>query len=180
MKKQQGFTLIELMMTVALAAVLLGMGIPAYQDFVRNNRHATEVNNLISTLQVARSEAVVRNQLITVCPSTNGTGCTNNTEWESGWIVFIDANRNGAVDSGEEILRTAEGPKQMTVREANNRAIGYLPNGRVRTFPTDGNASNFVFCDQRGADHARVVQLEVAGRPQAAKKLINSSAPTCP
>lgn len=185
MKHQSGFTLLELMITVSVAAILLAVGIPGLQEFVRNNRRATELNNLVSTLQVARSEAVARNQRIGICPSTAPASatatCSGNTTWETGWIVFVDADVDGTRDNGEEILRVAEGPANMTVR-AELQAIAYRPNGRVRTYPNPDNNTpgNFMFCDARGASSARVVQLPVTGRPQSAYKKIDGSNPSCP
>lgn len=177
----RGFTLLELMIVVSLAAVILSLGVPGFQDFIRNNRHATELNNLISTLQVARSEAVSRNRRIGICPTTDNTNCAGNTNWEVGWMVFVDENGDGSRAGGDEVLRSYEGPQQMTVR-AEIRSLAYRPNGRIFTYPTpdDETPANFVFCDSRGADKARIVQLTIAGRPSAAKTKIDGSAPSCP
>lgn len=185
MKHQSGFTLLELMITVSVAAILLAVGIPGLQEFVRNNRRAAEINNLISTLQIARSEAVARNQRIGVCPSTDPASatasCSGNTTWETGWIVFIDTDDDGIRDAGENVLRVGEGPQSMTVRAEIN-ALAYRPNGRAKTYPNPGNNTpgNFMFCDARGAASARVVQLPITGRPQSASKKIGGSSPSCP
>lgn len=183
MKMQSGFTLLELMITVSVAAILLAVGVPGFQEFVRNNRQAAEVNKLVATLQLARSEAIARNKLVGVCPTTaaDNDSCSGSTNWATGWIVFVDESSNGVREDAEEVLRMDSGPEQMSV-QAEVTSLTYRPNGRIYTYPTpaNGTPANFVFCDSRGADHARVVQLEIAGRPNAADTKIGGTDPTCP
>lgn len=169
----------ELMITVSIAAILLAIGVPGMQDFVRNNRRAAEVNNLVATLQVARSEAVSRNKRVGVCSSTDGANCASSTTWDSGWIAFVDEDNDGTEDDGEEILRVDPAPTGMTVR-ATFASLAYLPNGRVRMFSPAGTGGDITFCDDRGASEARVVQIDLSGRPDAADKKLNGNAPTCP
>lgn len=180
MKQHAGFTILELMITVSVAAILLAIGVPGFQDFIRNNRRAAEVNNLVSTLQIARNESVTRNRRVGVCPTSNGTSCSASTNWETGWIVYVDeGGTEGSRDAGEEILRFADGPEGMTVR-VEFKALNYLPNGRIRTYPDANTPGNFTFCDGRGASQARVVQLGISGRPATESTKIDGSAPTCP
>ncbi|MGB5065269.1 MAG: GspH/FimT family pseudopilin, partial [Candidatus Competibacter sp.] len=73
MNRKSGFTLIELMITVALAAIVLTLGVPAFQETIRNNRLATTVNDFISSLNLTRSEAIKRGTRVTLCKSANGT-----------------------------------------------------------------------------------------------------------
>lgn len=179
MKTQSGFTLLELMITLSVAAILLAVGVPGFQDFIRNNRRASEVNNLIATLQVARSESITRNRRVGVCPTSNGTACVASTTWETGWLVFVDEDGDGSRDNDEEILVHQVGPEAMTIR-VEFQAIDYLPNGRIDSFPTDGTVGNFIFCDERGANQARVVQLDLGGRPFTSTTKIGGGTPSCP
>ncbi len=94
MKRSRGFTLIELMITLLLAAIILALGVPGFQDIVRNNRAATQSNELISALSLARSEAVKRGARVSLCPSTDQATCTGGTNWANGWIVFRDIAAN--------------------------------------------------------------------------------------
>lgn len=100
----QGFTLLELMITVAIAAILLGIGIPSFIGLVNNNRLTSTTNDFITAINTTRVEAIRQGQRVTLCPSTNNTSCGGT--WESGWIIFNDINHNAVVDNGETILHT--------------------------------------------------------------------------
>ena len=100
--RQGGFTLIELMFTVVVMAVLLAIGVPNFRDFLRNSRMAAQGNDLLSALNLTRSEAVKRRAPVTLCAGT--TNCAA-VDFEDGWLVFVDTDSDGAVDVGEDVLR---------------------------------------------------------------------------
>lgn len=103
MKRQAGFTTIELVITVALAAVILAIGVPSFRAVMGSNRNSSEVNNLTSALNLARSEALSRGLCIAVAPITAG-------DWSDGWTLGTDINCNGsAADAGEVTLRVYDG-----------------------------------------------------------------------
>lgn len=99
-----GVTLIELLVTISILAILLTVAVPSFQSFIANNRVDTFANNLFSSFLLARSEGIKRNKQVMVCRSSNGTSCSG--AWNEGWIVFVDTNKNGspAGDSTEPIL----------------------------------------------------------------------------
>jgi type IV fimbrial biogenesis protein FimT len=105
MKRQTGFSMSELMIVVAIVAILLGIGVPSYRYITNSYRMSAEVNGLLGDLQYARAEAIREGQTVTVCISTNSTACTGGTAWAGGWIVFSDANGNAVVGPGETVLR---------------------------------------------------------------------------
>jgi type IV fimbrial biogenesis protein FimT len=82
-----GFTLVELMLTLMIAAVLMIIGVPAFKDAVLGSRVSGIASDLYASVQLARSEAIKRNVVITLCPTTNGTDCDDTGDWEVGWIV---------------------------------------------------------------------------------------------
>jgi type IV fimbrial biogenesis protein FimT len=96
MRKTAGFTLVELMIVLLVAAILLGTAVPAMRTFIQNNRASAQANTLVSALNLARSEAVKANLSAFVSVNTPGN-------WAGGWTVFLDANDNGAPDGGEEV-----------------------------------------------------------------------------
>jgi type IV fimbrial biogenesis protein FimT len=97
MTKQTGFTIIELMITIAVAAVVLGIGVPSFLSVIQSNRTATEVNKIVTAFNLARAEAVGRGLAVTVLPLTAG-------DWNDGWQVGIDMNEDGDfVDGGAEL-----------------------------------------------------------------------------
>jgi len=98
---QRGFTIMELMLTILVLGILLGLSVPMFRETMLNNRIVASNNEFISGLNYARSEAIKRSDTVTVCPSTNGATCAASTNWSTGWIVFADLNADGALTGGE-------------------------------------------------------------------------------
>jgi type IV fimbrial biogenesis protein FimT len=102
---QRGLTMIELMVTLAVAALLLAVAVPSFVSTIQSNRVLTEVNALVGDLQYARSEAIKEGVPVSVCVSSNGTTCLAANTWHSGWIVFPDPTASGVVAPGVTPLR---------------------------------------------------------------------------
>lgn len=101
-----GFTLIEIMVTLALAIVILSVGVPSFQSMIKDNRKVTAINDLRGALALARSTAITQRQRVTVCKSADNSSCTDDGDWSQGWIVFADPNDPaGTRDNTETILR---------------------------------------------------------------------------
>ena len=167
--KQAGFTLIELMFTIFVLAVLLGIGVPNFRDFVRNSRMTAAANDLLADLNFARSEAVKRRAPVTLCKSTDGESCDEDDDSEFlQWIVFLDnagapavldvdgvtvvtpaiIPGNGLVDDDELVLKNSA-VSQSLEAGADGRLVVYRPSG----FPDQGmddTLSTVVLCDSRG------------------------------
>ena len=92
MKKQSGFTLTELMITVAIVGILLMVGLPSLKTFMQGSQVVAATNELVSALHVTRSEAIKLNKKVTICVSSDGKTCLSSKKWVQGWIVFVDAN----------------------------------------------------------------------------------------
>lgn len=132
-EKRNGFTLIELMITVAIVGILLVVAIPSFSQTIRNNRLTTNINELVASLNFARSEAVKRNYAVSV----RKTG----TYWESGWIIFADINGNGDQNLGDTLLRTHQAmPANYTLRATGINRVTYRASGI-------SSNSSFVLCD---------------------------------
>jgi type IV fimbrial biogenesis protein FimT len=86
-KRIAGFTLYELMVTLAVASIVTTFAVPAFQGMVQNNRAVTHTNDLITALNLGRSEATRRSSGVELCASSNGATCNNSTDWSNGWIV---------------------------------------------------------------------------------------------
>lgn len=95
---QSGFTMTELMVTVAIVAILLSIGVPSFRYVTNSYRMSAEVNSLLGDMMFARAEAIKEGQPIVVCTSSTGTTCSGSNSWQNGWIVFQDLNNNGQVD----------------------------------------------------------------------------------
>ena len=101
----RGFSLVELMVVMAIAGILAAAATPAFTSIINNNRLASAANELTATLQNARMEATRRGKRVVVCPSDDGATCTTGVRWK-GWISFEDTNGDAALSSGESILRS--------------------------------------------------------------------------
>ncbi len=109
MSRSKGFTLIELMVTLGIASIVLGMAAPAMRDMVQNSRITSQANELLASLSTARSEAVKRGSPVSICRSANLLTCSGGAgSWADGWILFDDLNGNGAVNAGEMVLRVRQ------------------------------------------------------------------------
>ncbi len=104
MKRQNGFTMTELMVTIAIAAILLSLGVPAFKYITYSYRMASELNGFLGDMQYARGEALKEGNNVTVCASTNGSSCTGGTNWAGGWIVFSDLSANHVVGGNDRVL----------------------------------------------------------------------------
>ncbi|HBK46821.1 MAG TPA: pre-pilin like leader sequence [Xanthomonadaceae bacterium] len=135
-RKATGFTLVELMITIAVLAVLMAIAFPNFQGTIRSNRVATSTNEMISALALARSEAIKSTRGGGVCPSSSGTGCDGT--WQQGWIVWSDANGDGQFEAGEPILRYAQAKPNMVITAADGSPIAF--NSRGLRLPDSGQS----------------------------------------
>lgn len=137
--RQVGVTLVELMVTVAVAAVLMAIAVPSFQQLIQSNRVATEANSLVGDLQFARGQAIKEGQPVTVCISSDGSSCSTATSWQTGWIVFTDPNGNQTVDSGEAPLRRQPSfsSTDTFVAANNERSVTYNRDGFVTNLSAD-------------------------------------------
>lgn len=151
------------MVTISVMAILLTIGIPNLQMFIQNSRLQSQTAALAGDLNYARSEAVSRGSTTVVCASADGASCSGGLNWETGWIVFNDANANNVADAGE-LLRVAPALGGSNTLRTTLALIRYSPQGySVNTFGT------FSVCDIRGLGSARGVVLSQQGRVRSGK-----------
>lgn len=108
-----GFTLVELLVTISIVAILLLLGLPSFQGSMRSNRVATGTNELLASLALARSEAIRSTRTAVLCASSDGSTC--GTDWNAGWIVWTDSNSDGARASTEPVARSAQAHAGLSV-----------------------------------------------------------------
>ena len=134
-----GFTLIEMLMTISIAAILTGIAIPSFRYITNSNRIASELNGLLGDLQLARAEAIKEGRTVTVCQSSDGTNCTNNAgSWQSGWIVFSDPTNVGVWDAGETYIRKQKPFSGTDSFSASVSAISFNREGYAVGMPNAG------------------------------------------
>ncbi len=170
-----GFTLLELMVTVVCAAIIAAVAVPSFESTINNSRLASASNELLVSLQTAKIEAMRYNRRAVVCLSTNPTAANPtcaaaNATNATGWITFLDANRDAAFNAGDSLLRRSTLPAKVRAIASSN-----VPNGVAVTFRSDGfvrNATNQTYLGaidlcmevRRPAEHIRRLNLGRAGR----------------
>jgi type IV fimbrial biogenesis protein FimT len=175
----RGFTLIELMIAVGLTGLLLSMAVPALDQFTSNARQTGAINDFVSSMHVARSTAITTNFRETVCASSAGTNCEA-VSWDQGWIVFGDRDGDQTVDPDEVISAASNGIDGLSIQSAEfGQFLIFRPNGRVMNASINGSSGQFVVCDKRGTDHAKVLIVDLSGRPRLSDHLADGSSPSC-
>ena len=171
-RAQTGFTLLELMLVVTIAGILLGIGIPAMGNIIRNARITGAANDVMAGLHFTRSEAIKRRNPVTLCtsaaPLAANPVCTASA-FLTGWIAFVDVNQNGQRDAGDTVLLRREPiPNTIIARATTNpMRVTYLDTG----FALNVNQTRLVLCDERGnvksggeLSAARGILISVTGR----------------
>jgi type IV fimbrial biogenesis protein FimT len=132
-RAHRGFTLVELLIGIAVLAIVLVLGIPSFAEVIRSNRLASQVNEYITALNFARSEAYKRGLPVIVCVANSALNdCDASAGWSNGWLVFVDTNDNGSFNSGgtEPILQKGDQPPgsfTYTASPSTQRTITFRP-----------------------------------------------------
>jgi len=158
--QQEGFTALELMVTMAVVAILLAASVPALKNYSWNLRMKTAVDALQTDLVLARGRAISHNIQTVICPATGSDDCSGRSDWQDGWIVFTDLNRDRRRQDGEPLLKFAGAVAFLGITSSRSRThLRFYPNG---TAP--GSNITILFCDQRGARHAGKIIVSNSGR----------------
>jgi type IV fimbrial biogenesis protein FimT len=179
-RPSRGFTLVELLIVIAIIGVLAGVATPAMNRLVKSVKLTSATNDLFASLMMARSEAVRRNSRVALCKSSDGILCAATGGWEQGWIVFHDTNNNGTHESGEEIVMRAQ-PLSTDLRLSGNlnvaKYVSYSPSGAAKLASGGFQAGTITLCNESaGSGEARQIILSSAGRPRVQKTQIPSCA----
>jgi type IV fimbrial biogenesis protein FimT len=164
-----GFTTVELLVTIAVAAVLLTLAVPSMRTLIQNMRMTSQANDLISDINFARSEAIKRSANVTICQSADSTAasptCSTGADWKVGRIIFIDSDSDGQHASTEELLRIREPLDGNNTLTSGVNLVVYARNGAT----TAGAKIDFNLCDTRGASAGRNISIEATGRAAITK-----------
>lgn len=177
-RAQAGFTLLELMVVVAIVGVLMAVAVPAMGNFIRNGRITAAANDVMAALHFTRSEAIKRRNPVTLCTSANAILTSNlanpnatcaDSEFLTGWIVFVDNDPLGTRDAGDLILLN-HSPMNAQITAASS-ADRFLVTYRDTGFADDPNGASIALCDARGntpsggeLSSARGILVSVTGR----------------
>ena len=167
--RAQGFTLIEMLITIAIVAIVAALAAPSLRDLVLNNQRAAQLNAMVASMSLARAEAVKsgRNAIVCISDGAANPDCDGGaTEWEQGWLVVVDTDGDGNISraDGDQVVDIredlADGTTLRAVDGGGNdvSAVTYEANGESDV------AGTFSMCDPRGAADARSITIELTGR----------------
>lgn len=174
-----GMTLIELLVTLAVGAVLLTVAVPNLSAFVKENRVVSATNDFVAAINVARTEAVRRGVTVVLCrtmtptaatPSCNRTGATNN-DWSTGWIMYAlddDGAERDFASATDELIRVGQalgGSVKLTSNTTGNNWLAIGRDGMLNE-PDPTDIANYAVCDDRGASKGRAIEITPVGRPK--------------
>jgi len=178
--KQSGVTLLELMVVLAIAAILLTMAIPGFTSLARSSRLSSATNEMLSFLHLARSEAIKRKVRAVMCPSATGSSCAQDGGWHQGWVLFHDVNGNAALDAGDVVIMSRSGLPEglrLTGKQPVSRYISYTPEGAAKLTSGAFQAGTLTVCEPSPSPvSARQIVISRTGRPRTVKTTLD----TCP
>ncbi|HMN44084.1 MAG TPA: GspH/FimT family pseudopilin [Povalibacter sp.] len=174
--RSAGITLLEMMMTLTIVAILGGLAVPGFTGMIRDNERTTAVNSFVHALYLARSEAIKRGRIVSLCKSSNGSTCNNGAAaWSEGWMVFVndDADDLPQRDDGEDILMVYQGWSNGSIT-SNRLAYSF------RAYNQGVVNGTLLFCDARGGAHARAIIISQTGRPRVSQRDSSNKPLRCP
>lgn len=144
--KQHGLTMIELLVTISILAIMLAIGVPSFTRFIADWRLSNAVNAFSGGLRVARAEAIAQRKIVSICPTNNTAGCVANADYSGGWMVYTGTAANPTTLVRQESLTGLN-----TINSAGgNAVIEFLPTGIMRNSPE----ANFTFQANNYVDDA--------------------------
>ena len=144
--RHPGFTLIELIVTISVLAILTALATPSFRSIMLNSRSASDANNLLSLIILARSEAVTRNRSVTLCKSADGNSCSTDASvgWHTGAVIFEDIDGAGDIDAGTDVVIRGEVPVSSSSTLQGNSPVAnrmtFNPLGRVASLGAAGGS----------------------------------------
>lgn len=151
--KNKGFTLIELMTSVAIISILLALASPSFSSFIKNNKITTSAKNFYSDLNYAKSEALKGSGSVVMKASSGST-------YKEGWIIFVDLNGNGSYDSGDRILKQQDAlPTNQVITIGSQDYLAFNSYGEINS----STSLSFKFCDDRTGAVGKNISINPIG-----------------
>ena len=164
-----GFTLLELLIAMTIGAIIVAVGIPSFRGTLDNQRMTSATNELVMSLNLAKSEAIKRVAYVTVCKTSDFKSCGNgSTSWDDGWIVFANSTvaNLGSIEADDDVIRVYPALREeLTITPTGTIAgfVSFRPSGSIGTSAANMTGT-LTTCDERGAANARGILLESSGQ----------------
>lgn len=173
-QRARGFSLYELLMTLAIAALVLTFGLPSFGGLVADKRLRAETDALFHALHLARKTSIVHRREVTICPSASGASCDADADWSAGWILFVNADGDGPpqVDAGEPVLARRRVDERVRI-DANRRAFS------MRSTELRATNGTLIVCDRSGRAETRALVVSYTGRPRVTRRDRRGDAYAC-
>jgi type IV fimbrial biogenesis protein FimT len=175
--RASGMTLVELVVTVAILAILMAVSVPSLAALMNTNRVASETNTLFANLLETRSQAVTRDSWVVLCPSADGSHCSgDHTGWGKGYIRFEDVNRNRQRDTEEAVIgvERPEGEIRIESSSGLRSSVTFYPTGRAW-----GSNTTLRICGDGDPERNRAIVISVTGRPRVSDRLVEGGEVRC-
>jgi len=162
-RRHQGFSLYELLLALTLITVLVGIGLPSFAGIAARSRISVEINALFHAIHLARKESIMRRQVVSICPSVDGSTCRPENDWSTGWIMFNNRDHDSPPqrDPAEPLLRVHLVDDTVTI-SANRRTF------TLRSTQKRATNGTFVVCDRAARAAPKALVVSYTGRPRVA------------
>lgn len=161
MSINSGISLLELVVAIIIIGLLLGLGVPAFERMTQSNRLTAEANSLVRAVHLAKNEAAKHYREVVLCPTLDGVACDGISAWTSGWVLFVneDKDRPPRIDAGESRLLEHRVPSSVEV-VANRSSFAF------HHFAKRSTNGTVIFCSAQKKSPARAVIVSYTGRPR--------------
>lgn len=156
------------MVALAILALLAGIAAPSFSGMIKDGRLSAANADFMAALQLAKSESAARVSRVSICRANgNFTACAGSGNWSQGWIIFTDANGDGGVDAGDEVLQVHQALGNLTYRGTGQvqTDITFNPSGSTSITSTEA----VVACDDRGFTSGKGLIITITGRGSSMK-----------
>jgi type IV fimbrial biogenesis protein FimT len=188
-KNIRGFTIPEVIITLGVAAIILTTAVPSVSNTIKDNRLATQVNQIITDIHFARSEAAKRDVRVILCRRDTsastpkcGNDSTNLYTWTDGYLIFADGDNaaNYTYESSHDILlrlgQSAPSGVRIHTNSTWNKNLEFNPNGSIH----EGGIAMMSLCDDRGKEEGRQISVSLSGIPTMYSDNISTCTPASP
>ena len=172
--RDHGYSLLELLMTIAVAAVILTLGLPSFSALKARHSQRVEINALFHAVHLARKASIMRRQVVSLCPSANGSTCEPGRDWSGGFLVFENSDRDEPPerDDGEILLHRHRASPSVEII-ANRQGF------TLRATFLRATNGTLVICDRAHRVTPRALVISYTGRPRVAERTPRGAPYSC-